>query len=263
MQQRPSQSNMNIKEVASGCVCFRGGVGARVHLCTLAEVIPAALSFQAGMLLSWGAASVSGNLPFDRFPVWGLEEPSLPWPVSPLLPVDGTAAALGLSKAACGAWETCGFVAWGMRECVWEAYCQSAVARSDRTESRAECLGQAMSVHPCGDLLLSAVDHLERGRLITAHKVGQAGRDGTGLPARKRGASGSLTLRLAPLCSDGLSPASPEDLPWVAALSEALSAGSLSALSEDLSAPLESLEVPCTEGVLAAAKLLSDGLPLG
>ena len=55
------------------------------QLCTLAEVIPAVLSCRAGMLLPCGSASESGDLPFNRSPVWGLEEPSLSatevWPL--------------------------------------------------------------------------------------------------------------------------------------------------------------------------------------
>ena len=56
------------------------------------------------------------------------------------MPVDGTAAALGLSKAACCAWEMRGF-AVVVCESLWEA-CAPPVSwgKDDRTESREEVL---------------------------------------------------------------------------------------------------------------------------
>ena len=56
------------------------------------------------------------------------------------MPVDGTAAALGLSKAASCAWEACGLAAL-VCESVWEALAPPvSCGKEDRTESREEAL---------------------------------------------------------------------------------------------------------------------------
>ncbi len=57
------------------------------------------------------------------------------------MPVDGTAAALGLSKAACCASEACGFAAL-VCETAWEEALALPVScgKEDRTESREEVL---------------------------------------------------------------------------------------------------------------------------
>ncbi len=56
------------------------------------------------------------------------------------MPVDGTAAALGLFNAACCTWEVCGLAAL-VCESVWEALpLPVSCGKEDRTQSREEVL---------------------------------------------------------------------------------------------------------------------------